>query len=112
MDESREAFLAFIDSCVASFEAWDILAYLAAHPGATLTLDRMAADLGRRPEDLAAAAALLEVRGVLVGEPDGVGWKLTQSPELRADVEAFNQAIANNKDRLFVLTRLLENLSR
>ena len=109
--EHPEPLVSFIDSYVDSFEAWDILAYLAVHPEAHLSLQAMALDLGRRPEDLASAAAKLESRGILVADREG-GWTLTPDRALRASLTAFSEAIKDHKQRLFVLTRLLENLSR
>ncbi len=111
IDQHKESLVSFIDSYVDSFEAWDILAYLAAHPTAHLSLEAMALDLGRRPEDLSAAAAKLERRGILVADP-GDGWFLAPDTSLRAALVAFSEAISDHKQRLFVLTRLLENLSR
>lgn len=109
--DNKESLVAFIDTYVGSFEAWDILAYLAAHPEARLSLDEMARDLGRRPEDLAAAAAKLESKGML-GADRGGGWVLSADSGLRATLASFSEAINDHKQRLFVLTRLLENLSR
>lgn len=109
--DHRELLVAFIDSYVGSFEAWDILAYLAAHPEARLSLDAMAHDLGRRPEDLASVAAKLEGKGILVADREG-GWVLSADSGLRTALASFSEAINNHKQRLFVLTRLLENLSR
>lgn len=111
MQEHRESLVAFVDRHVASFEAWDILAYLSAHPEARLSLEAMALDLGRRAEDLKAAAAQLEKTGMLLAERDG-GWSLSPDPGLRQALEMFSAAINDHKQRLFVLTRLLENLSR
>lgn len=109
--DHKESLVAFIDLYVGSFEAWDILAYLAAHPEAHLSLDAMAHDLGRRPEDLAAAAAKLEGKGILVADREG-GWVLSADSGLRTALASFSDAINDHKQRLFVLTRLLENLSR
>lgn len=111
IEHQRESLVSFIDSYVDSFEAWDILAYLAAHPTAHLSLEAMALDLGRRPEDISAAAAKLEHRGILVAD-SGDGWFLSPDSDLRAALASFSEAIKEHKQRLFVLTRLLENLSR
>lgn len=111
MQEHKEPLVSFIDAYVDSFEAWDILAYLAVHPEAHLSLQAMALDLGRRPEDLTAAAGKLEKRGILVADGEE-GWSLSPDPTLRAALTAFSEAISDHKQRLFVLTRLLENLSR
>ena len=110
-EQGREALLSFIDSYVSSFEAWDILAYLAVYPEALLSLESMARDLGRRPEDLAAAATRLEGSGVLLQAGAG-RWRLSSDSQLRASLQGFAEAIDDHKQRLFVLTRLLENLSR
>lgn len=109
--ETRDPLVSFVDEFVGSFEAWDILAYLAAHPDANLSLDDMAVSLGRSPGDLASAAATLEAKHILLPGSGG-GWTLSGDPELRRALASFSEAIADHKRRLFILTRLLENLSR
>ncbi|MCL5942012.1 MAG: hypothetical protein M1325_00530 [Actinobacteria bacterium] len=107
----RGKLVAFVDAYVVSFEAWDILMYFAAHPDGRVDATDLARDIGRRVEELAAAAQELERLGVLAGAEAG-GWRLVDTPEIRGGLRLFAEAVKDQKDRLFVLTRLLENLSR
>ncbi|MCL5733997.1 MAG: hypothetical protein M1274_00165, partial [Actinobacteria bacterium] len=71
----------------------------------------LARDIGRRPEDLSQAAARLSSQGALERDRDGA-WQLCADEDFRQGLDTFAKAIHDHKDRLYVLTRLLENLSR
>lgn len=110
--KEREILISFVDDYVVSFEVWDILVYFSTRGKDVVSAQELADDVGRRQEDLVRAARGLEERGVLAeaeGERDA--WQLTPDPSIRRGLDIFVRSIADHKERLAVLTRLLENLS-
>ena len=109
--DDTETLIVFVDCFVLSFEAWDVLMYLAAHPDAPVGPDDLTQSIGRRPADLAVAALSLADQGVLVPGPDGT-WFLSEGREVREGLRVFAEALRDPRRRLLAFTRLLENLSR
>jgi len=103
----------FVDRCVTSFAAWDLIIYLMRNPETCATEARLAQLLGRQNSDMARALALLAGEGVVVESDDegGAYFALTSDDETRDVMRRFIRLSARREHRLEYVRRVLAHIN-
>ena len=104
----------FVDRCVISFAAWDLVIYLMSNSEARTTRARLAQVLGRLEADMAPALGTLVREGVAVELTDDDGamcFALTSDQDVRDLVRRFITMSERREHRLEFVRRVLSHIS-
>jgi hypothetical protein len=104
----------FVDRCVTSFAAWDLIIYLMRNPETCAATSRLAQLLGRQDSDMARALSLLEREGVVLERDDDHGdtcFALTSEEEMRDVMRRFIRLSARREHRLEYVRRVLAHIN-
>ena len=104
----------FVDRCVTSFAAWDLIIYLMRNTETCATTARLAQLLGRQDSDMAHALALLAREGVVVERDDtegDAGYVLTPDEDIRDVMGRFVRLSARREHRLEYVRRVLAHIN-
>lgn len=105
-DYLSEDLQLFVDTFVVSFLAWDIIVFFHKNSGASITGEQLAANLGRREDDVKRESDLLVDKGFLI---DRRGAYSTSGDEAMRQMTAeFYQALCDREKRLRILTAVLQ----
>lgn len=104
----------FVDRCVTSFAAWDLVIYLVRNPEVSVTRARLAQVLGRQQADMALALGTLVREGVAVESEDHEGvllFAMTSDEDVRDLVRRFLSMSERREHRLEFVRRVLSHIS-
>jgi hypothetical protein len=103
----------FVDRCVTSFAAWDLIIYLARNPETCGTRSHLAQLLGRQESDMLPALDLLTHEGVVdehVDDGDDC-FVFTTDEDVRDLVRRFIRLSERREHRLEYVRRVLSHIS-
>ena len=104
----------FVDRCVTSFAAWDLVIYLMRNTETCCSRARLAQTLGRQEADMAPALDLLVEEAVVDERKDDAGticFVLTSDEEIRDVVRRFIRLSERREHRLEYVRRVLSHIS-
>lgn len=105
-DYLNEDLRLFVDDFVVSFLAWDIIVFFHKNSGVSITAEQLAANLGRREDDVKRESDVLADKGFLT---DRRGAYATSGDEaMRQRAAEFYSALCDREKRLRILTAVLQ----
>lgn len=105
-DYLSEDLQLFVDTFVVSFLAWDVIVFFHKNSGTSITAEQLAANLGRREDDVKRECGLLTEKAFLTDRRGA--YMISTEEAMRQRAADFYQALCDREKRLRILTAVLQ----